>query len=125
MYIVGKISYDIYKCVTEHIVTDDVIITDERIKHIMERHPDNFQRYCKYLTEIVENPDYIIESNKPNTALILKEFITDEDCFKTVVRLTTSGDNPEYKNSIITFMRINKKEWNRLLRNKHILYKKE
>jgi len=48
-----------------------------------------------------------------------------EEQFKTIVRLTTSADNPEFKNSIITFMKINDKEWNRLLRNKQILYKKE
>lgn len=45
--------------------------------------------------------------------------------FKLVLRLATSGDNPEYKNSIITFMKIDDKEWNRLLRNKKVLYKNE
>ena len=41
------------------------------------------------------------------------------------MRLVTSTDNTEYKNSVITFMKIDEKEWNRLLRNKRILYKKE
>ena len=41
-----------------------------------------------------------------------------------VIRLATSEDNPIYKNSIITFMKIDNKEWNRLLRNKKILYKR-
>ena len=45
--------------------------------------------------------------------------------FKTVLRLVASTDNTEYKNSVITFMKIDEKEWNRLLRNKRILYKKE
>ena len=45
--------------------------------------------------------------------------------FKTVLRLVTSADNKEYKNSVITFMKIDEKEWNRPLRNKRILYKKE
>lgn len=61
---------------------------------------------------------------KPNTALILKEIITEKEKFKTVLRLATSVDNKEYKNSIITFMKIDEKEWNRLLRNKRVLYKK-
>ena len=42
-----------------------------------------------------------------------------------VLRLITSKDNLDYKNSIITFMKIDEKEWNRLLRNKKILYKRE
>lgn len=126
MHAVGKIDRDIYKCVTENISTDEVIITDERIEHIIERHPNDYETYYGYLKQIVENPDYIIEANKPNTAMILKEIIiSEEKKFKTVLRLKTSVDNPEYKNSVITFMKINEKEWSRLIRNKKILYKKE
>lgn len=73
----------------------------------------------------MKNPDYIIEANRPNTALLLKEIRENDEVFKTVLRLATSEDNPNYKNSIITFMKIDEKEWNRLLRNKTILYKKE
>ncbi len=123
---VGKIDRDIYKCITDDIVTDEVIITDERIGHIKERHPNDYERYCEYLKLIIESPDYIIETNKPNTALILKEVKESEERqFKTVLRLTTSTDNPDFKNSIITFMKIDDKEWKRLLRNKQILYKRE
>lgn len=123
---VGKIDRDIYKCITEDIVTDEVIITDERVAHIKERHPSDYEKYYGYLKEIVEHPDYIIEANKLNTALILKEIIeSKEKQFKTVLRLTTSTDNPDFKNSIITFMKINEKEWRRLIKNKKILYKQE
>lgn len=123
---VGRINKEIYKCVTKEIVTDEVIITDERIGHIKERHPNDYEQYYGYLRNIIENPDYIIEANKPNTALILKEIKeSEEKQFKTVLRLTTSTDNPDFKNSIITFMKISEKEWSRLLRNKRILYKKE
>lgn len=122
---VGKIDKDLYKCITEDIVTDEVIITDNQIKHIQERHPNDYERFSTFFGEIVASPDYIIESNKPNTALILKEIKTAEEVFKTVLRLATSKDNPDYKNSIITFMKIDEKEWNRLLRNKKVLYKKE
>lgn len=125
VHFVGKIDKNIYKCITDNIVTDEVIITDERIRHIMERHPNDYERYYAYLKEIVENPQYIVETNKPFTALILKEFIEGEEQFKTVLRLTTSHDNPDFKNSIITFMKINDKEWKRMLKNKRILYKKE
>ncbi len=124
MHLVGKINRDIYKCITNDIVTDEVIITDERIGHIKERHPNDYERYYRYLKEIVEHPQYIVETNKPYTALILKEFM-EEDQFKTVLRFTTSHDNPDFKNSIITFMKINDKEWKRMLKNKKILYKEE
>ena len=125
VHTVGRIDREIYKCITEDIVTDEVIITDERIAHIKERHPNDYERFYGYLKSVVEHPQYIVETNKPNTALILKEFTNGTEPFKTVLRLITSTDDAEFKNSIITFMKINDKEWNRLLRNKKILYKND
>ena len=125
MYFIGKIDRNIFRCVTEDIVTDEVIITDERIRHIKERHPQDYERYAEYIKESVEAPDYIIEANKPKTALILKEIQTEHEVFKMVVRLITSTDDIGFKNSVITFMKINQKEWNRLIKNKKILYKSE
>lgn len=109
MHIVGRIDRKIYECITDDITTDEVIITEERIQHIVERHPNDYEQYYAYLKTVVEDPDYIIEANKPNTALILKEIIeSDERQFKTILRL-----------------KINEKEWSRLIRNKRILYKRE
>ena len=125
MYFIGKIDRNVFRCVTEDIVTDEVIITDERIRHIKERHPQDYERYAEYIKESVEAPDCIIEANKPKTALILKEIQTEHEVFKMVVRLITSTDDVSFKNSVITFMKINQKEWNRLIKNKKILYKSE
>lgn len=125
MYLVGKIDIEIYNCITKDITTDEVIITDKQIDHIKNRHPNDYELFNKYFEKIVEHPDYIIEANKPFTALILKEIQIDNKKFKTVVRLATSNDTPSYKNSIITFMKIDDREWNRILKNKKILYKSE
>lgn len=125
MYLVGKINIEIYNCITKDITTDEVIITDKQIDHIKNRHPNDYELFNKYFEKIVEQPDYIIEANKPFTALILKEIQIDNKKFKTVVRLATSNDTPSYKNSIITFMKIDDREWNRILKNKKILYKSE
>lgn len=122
---IGKIDIEKYKCITNDITTDEVIITDERIQHIKDRHPNDYERFYKYMSEVVREPEYIVEANKPNTALILKSFSNGEEQFKTVLRLVTSTDNNGFKNSIITFMKINDSEWKRLIKNKKILYKKE
>lgn len=89
VHYIGKINKDIYSCVTKDIVTDEVIITDERIQHIKERHPNDFERYSEYIRFAVENPDYIIEANKDKgkSALILKSFVEDNKRFKSVLRL--------------------------------------
>lgn len=39
MRIIGKINIEIYKCITEDICTDEVIITEKQIEHIKEHNP--------------------------------------------------------------------------------------
>lgn len=127
VHTIGKIDKNIYKCVTEDIVTDEVIITDERIAHIERRHPGDYERYHKYIADMVSNPDYVIKDERPYTATILKEFkeMDTNKCFRLALRLITSVDDQGLKNSIITFMKVREKEYNRLVKNKEVLYNKE
>ena len=122
---VCKLDKELYKVVTEDIRTDEVIITDERIQHIQERHPDDYERFSTYLAEIVQSPDYIIRDPRPQTGMLLKEITVGEtgEHFRIALRLVASQDPAHYKNSIITFLKIRQKEWERLIHNKEILYK--
>lgn len=122
---VGKINIEKYKCITEDITTDEVIITDKQIQHIKERHPNDYERYFDYVKEIIEYPDYILEANKPNTAFVLKHIYDNEKNFQLILRLKTSADPINNKNSIITFLKVEEKRYNRYLRTKKILYKSE
>jgi DNA-binding transcriptional MerR regulator len=122
---IGKIDVEKYRVVSKGIRTDEVVITDERIQHIKDRHPNDFERYSGYITEIVKNPDYILEANKPNTAFLLKEFTDADERLQLILRLAVEGDNPGYKNSVITFLKVEEKRYKRYLRTKKILYKSE
>ena len=124
MYKVGRIDIEKYKCVTPEIVTDEVIITDERIAHIQERHPDDFERFVSYMPQIISDPDYIVEANKAHTAVILKEIEENGEKFKLILRLKMPNDPAEYKNSIISFWHIGDATWKKMIKNKNILYKK-
>ena len=119
------LDIEIYRCVTPDIRTSEVIITDERIAHIRERHPDDYEQYSQYLSEIIGGPDYILEANKPNTAFLLKEIKMGDGYYQLILRLAIVDDLPEYKNSIITFLKIDKKRYERYLRTKKILYRRE
>lgn len=117
MYLVGKIDTYIYKCITNDIVTDEVIITDERIDHIVERRGREFyDRYGKYFKKIIEDPDYIF-ADKENTVLVCKEFLDDDKYVNLALRIVVSTDNPEYKNSIITAVGESSKRFKQRLRN--------
>lgn len=121
---IGKIDKARFKNITEDITTDEVILTDRQVEHIKERHPNDYEQYFKYIKDIVENPDYIVRDTKPNTGFLLKEFTEDDKRFQLILRLHTSDDNKEYKNSIITFLKVSEKKYKQYLRNKEIIWKK-
>lgn len=96
----------------------DGIIQSKITKEAVEVHKVgkiDIEIYKCMTEDSVREPDYIIEANKPNTALVLKKIRIENEVFKTVLRLAISKNNPRYKNSIITFMKIGEKEWNRIV----------
>lgn len=125
MRFVGKIDKKIYSCISKELISDEVIISDSQINHIKERHPNDYERYVSYFAEIVENPDYILETDKANTAFILKRIEEEGVNTQLILRLQTPQDPKGYKNSIITFLKIDQKKWDKYLRNKKILYSRE
>ena len=121
--ILGKIDAEIYKVIGE-ILTDEVVITDERIEHIRERHPDDYERFFEYIPRVFSDPDYIIEANKDHTAVLLKEIEENGERFKLILRLKVVADPSEYRNSVISFWCIGETTWKKTIKNKKILYKK-
>lgn len=126
VHYIGKLDKNIYQCVTKDIQTDDVIITDERIEHIKERHPNDYELLNPYFKTALQKPDFILEDkNRENTGLILKQ-ITDKNIkFQMVLRLKTSTDKDGFKNSVISAWQISDTRWVNYLNNRKILYKSE
>lgn len=125
MQYIGRLDRKIYSCVASDIVTDEVIITDERIQHIRERHPGDYERYYGYLTQIVENSNYILEANKSKSALLLKAFEENGKKYKIILCLKTSTDPDEYKNSIISFQKVEDRRYIRYTNSEKVLYRRE
>ena len=123
MPFVCKLNLTIYRMVTEAIITDEVIITDKQIEHIKERHPEDYELFGKYFTQIINTPDYILEGNISQTVLLLKQIEEESRPFKLVLRFKSKAEPAEYQNSIITFTRTDLKEYNRIIKKKKILYK--
>ena len=67
MYSIGKINQKIYKCITEDIITEEVIITDNQIQHIKDRHPEAYNKVLKNIQETISTPDYIIRDKHAYT----------------------------------------------------------
>ena len=124
LFLVGKIDIEIYQCITDDIVTNEVVITENQLQHIKERHSDAYENVVTNLKDVIESPDYIIEDKHKNTGLVIRKIKTDDN-FQIVLRICTSEDENGYKNSVISSWKISEKRLQNYLRNKRILYKKK
>ena len=120
-----NLDLNIYKVITTLIVTTQVIITDRQLEHIRERHPDISESVMAQLQKIISSPDYIIETDMPSTANILKHLEINGKGYQLILRIKTDSDPVEFQNSIITIMSVNEKRYRQYLRNRKILYKRE
>lgn len=121
-----RLDRSIYSCVSEDITTDEVVITQKQINHILEGHTEKeHARVLERLAESVQVPDFILRDHDPQTAIIFKAFEGDnEERYRVILKLATN-DPQHPQNSIITAFYISEKKWNKYLRNKKILYRRE
>lgn len=126
VHYIGKIDRKIYQSISENrILSDDVIITDNRIQHIIERRGQAFyEKYKTKFSDIISDPDYIFADKMINTAIVSKTFKEDGISVNVVLRVIVEGENPDYKNSIITAIKENDKRFEQRLRNNKFLYKR-
>ena len=105
------------------IVTDKVIMTNERIEHTQKRHPGDYEKYIHYIPNVINNPDYILEDkDNIDTILLLKRINEKGKNIQVVVKIHTNKEENKY-NSIITFWHIRDRNYNATIKNNKIIYK--
>ena len=120
----GTIDIKILEKEYGKIQTDEIIVTNERIHHIKERHPEDYSLFEKYGQESVASPDLIVKDIKNvGTVFMIKKL--PETNLNVVVRVVLETDENGLKNSVMTFYRIREKNLKKLIEKNGILYKKE
>lgn len=124
MIYVGNIDKQKLGKYKDKVITDKVIITNERIKHIEEHHPGDYEKYKKYIVDILKEPDYIINDNKNiDTVLYLKTIKEKQKNIQIVIRLCTNIKDKDKQNSILTLWKIKTKTYMQIIRNKEVIWK--
>ena len=125
MQYIGKLDKEKLGSYKERIITNEVILTEERIKHIKEHHPGDYEKYGIYISEIIKEPDYILEDNKNiDTLLYMKNIVNNKINIQIVIRLNTNKTEIYKKNSILTLWKIKNSTYNQLIRNRKVIWKK-
>lgn len=104
--------------------TSEIIVTDERITHIKERHSMDYDLFKEYGAECVQNPDYVVKDNRNKGTVFLVMKLPDTN-LNIVSRLALDTDEKGLKNSVMTFYRIRERNLKKLIEKNTLLYKKE
>lgn len=120
----GTIDISLLSETFGNIQTSEIIITNERLQHIYERHPEDYNLFKKYGQGSVQNPDIIIKDEKNQGTIFMVKKLPDTN-LNVVVRVVLETDEIGWKNSVMTFYRIREKNLKKLIKKNTLLYKKE
>lgn len=126
MQIIAAIERDLYTVISDSIASERVIITDERVEHIRQRHPGDWEHYSAFISDTITDPDFILRDDHPDTAICVRQVVTGGEIrfLRTTLRLQARKEIKERENSVLTFQKINRKEYGRLSRSKKVVYKR-
>lgn len=104
--------------------TDEIIVTQERLAHIKERHIEDYPLFDDYASQAVCNPDLVLKDEQNEGTIYAVKRLSGTN-LNVVVRLALVTDEDGYKNSVMTFYRIREKNLKKLEIKHKVLYKKE
>lgn len=106
------------------IVTEDVVLTDERKTHILQDHGNDFELIIDNIDRVVLNPSEVLEDLKNKDTVYFIDKL-EKNSLNVVVRLNTTNSKEHPQNSIMTAWVIRDKNLKKLRERNKILYKKE
>lgn len=77
-----------------------IYLGESNIEHMINRHPDDYERFGDYISDILSFPDYVGRNPKDNSIEFVKEFQVENEFVKVAVRL--SGGGALYVRSLYT-----------------------
>lgn len=51
-----------------------ILIGDDNIKHMLAKHPEDYNKYNRYINDILNHPDYIRKNPKDDSIEYVKDF---------------------------------------------------
>lgn len=89
---IGIVSRQIIDILQLNIKTNTpIFIGESNIKHIIEKHRTDYEKYGIYIEEILSAPDYVGVNNKDQSIEYVKEFQINGDFVKVAIRISNKG----------------------------------
>ena len=70
---------------------EPIFIGDSNIKHMIEEHPDDFEKYGANIEDIINNPTYLARNEKKKSIEFIKEYRVDNEYVLVAVRVSNKN----------------------------------
>ena len=122
--LIGKLNIDFLEAEFGKLATDELILTDERDRHIKQRHEKDYKLFHQCVYDVLDSPDTILKDNKNQNTVFYIKYI-EETNLNIVIRLALETEGNNRKNSIITSYQLGAKTLKRFKKNNKTLYNRE
>ena len=68
-----------------------IYIGESNIRHMLQSHPEDYQKYKEQIPNIIEKPDYVGVNPSDNSLEYVKVFVLDNESVKVAVRVSHGG----------------------------------
>ena len=102
---------------------DEIIVRQERLKHISVNHPQDIELFLKFAKICIEEPDIVFLDLKHDQTVFMIKRLKDTNV-NTIVRLVLQDEKKNLKSSVMTFYRIRDRNLKKLINTHKILYMK-
>lgn len=124
MKYIGKIDKSLLGSYKDKIITDDIVLTDERKIHILEDHGNDFDIIMENIDNTVLNPNEILEDSKNSDTIMMINKLGKNN-LNVIVKLNTIDSKDHPQNSIMTAWIIRDRNLRKLREKNKTIYKKE
>lgn len=123
MYYIGKIDLNKVGKYKNKVATNEVILTDERKRHILNNHVNDYEKIIKNITRVILNPREILEDHKNNNTLLFIDKL-EKNNLNVIIKLSTINNDKHPKNSVMTAWIIRDSNLKKLRKKNKIIYKR-
>ena len=89
---IGKITTNIIKILElEYKNEMPIFIGEDNIKHIKEKHPNDFIKYGTKIKNIIKHPTYLARNKKKHSIEFIKEYKVDNEYVLVAVRVSMNN----------------------------------
>ena len=124
MHYIGKLNKNIIGEYANKLTTYDVVLTEEREKHILKQHKEDYEIIISNINKTILNPEEVLKDSKNKDTLFFINNL-EKNNLNVVVKLSTTHNKEHPKNSIMTAWIIRNRNLIKLREKNRTIYKRE